>query len=52
MDTIQLLIPETNKYYNQYLSTLDNDNECSRFPVMTTGFWFLSYKQDMISRTH
>jgi hypothetical protein len=26
----QLLVTETNKYYNQYLDTLGRDSECSR----------------------
>jgi hypothetical protein len=31
MDVIQLLVAETNKYYNLYLDTLDNDNGYSYF---------------------
>jgi hypothetical protein len=35
IDMIQLLVAaETNKYCNQYLDTLDNDNRCSRLPDM------------------
>lgn len=37
MDMIQLLVAETNKCYNQYLDTLDNDKGCSQFPNMATG---------------
>lgn len=29
MEAMQLLVAETNKYYNQYLDTLDNDDGCS-----------------------
>jgi hypothetical protein len=29
MEVIQLLVVETNKYYNQYSDTLDNDKACS-----------------------
>jgi hypothetical protein len=29
MELIQLLVAETNKSYNQYLDTLDNDRRCS-----------------------
>jgi hypothetical protein len=32
MDVIQLLVAEMNKYCNQYLDTLDNDDRWSRLP--------------------
>jgi hypothetical protein len=35
MDVIQLLVAETNKYYNQYLGTLDNDDR-SKHPLDVT----------------
>jgi hypothetical protein len=34
MDEIQLLVADTNKYYNQYLDTLENDG-CSLLPDVT-----------------
>jgi hypothetical protein len=35
MEVIQLLVVETNKYYNQYSDTLDNDKACSWLPDVT-----------------
>jgi hypothetical protein len=32
---IQLLVTETNKYYNQYLDTLENASGSSRLPDVT-----------------
>jgi hypothetical protein len=48
IDVIQLLMAETDKNYNQYLGTLDNDNRFSRLPDVTIQeimyFWPLPYK--------
>jgi hypothetical protein len=42
MEVIQLLIAETNKYYNQYLYTLYKDSRCSKLPHMTVQeIWHL-----------
>jgi hypothetical protein len=35
VEVIQLLVVEINKYYNQYLDTLDNDGRCSQLPDVT-----------------
>jgi uncharacterized protein RhaS with RHS repeats len=35
MQVIQLLVQETNKYYNQYTDTQDSDGRCSKLPDMT-----------------
>jgi hypothetical protein len=56
MDVIQLLVAENNKYYNHYLDTIGNDDGCYWLPDVTVHeimyFWLLSYKWDMMSRTH
>jgi hypothetical protein len=35
MDIILLVVVKTNKYCNQYLDTLHNENRCSQLPDMT-----------------
>jgi hypothetical protein len=37
MDVIQLLMAETNEYYNKCLNTHDSDIRCSGHTDMTTG---------------
>lgn len=58
MNVIQLLMAETNEYYNQYLNTLDSDTRCSGHTDVTTGNIFLAVivlivcdKQDMLRIT-
>jgi hypothetical protein len=46
---IQLLVAETNKYYNQCLDTSDSANECSYFltSLYKIHLWLALYKWDM-----
>jgi hypothetical protein len=55
-DVIQLLAAETNKHYDLYPDTLENDSQHSQLPDVTLQgimyFWLLSYKEDTIHRTY
>jgi hypothetical protein len=44
MEVIQLLVAETNKYYNQYLDTLDNDDRCPQLPDVTVQEMYVFLK--------
>jgi hypothetical protein len=42
-DMIQLLVAETNKYYYQYLHTLDNDDGCSQLQDVTVQGMYIFF---------
>jgi hypothetical protein len=49
-EVIQLLVAETNKYYNQYLDTLDNDGGHLQLPDTTVQEMYIFFDNNNTNR--